>query len=97
MKLYNIIETIRAILARISFGSGQVSHRLTVVGVHARFDLRVNPQRRSLFHGAQQERLEVQKHFVVPFPVLGRLVRDDCGEVSVSASAGVENNKKIKT
>jgi len=82
------MEAIGASLALMPIGSGWVvSHRLTVIGIHARFDLRVNPQRRSLFHGAQQERLEVQKHFVVPFPVLGRLVRDDCREISIPASA----------
>jgi len=71
-----------------------VSHRLTVVGIHACFDLRVNPQRRSLLHGAQQERLKVQKHFVVPFPVLGRLVRDDCREIPIPASASVRKTTK---
>lgn len=71
-----------------------MTHRLTVVGVHARFDLRVNPQCRPFFHGAQQERLKVQKHFVVPLPVLGRLVRDDCREISVSASGAEERQNK---
>jgi len=62
------------------------AYRLTVVRVHARFDLRVDPQRRPFLHRAQQERLEVQEHLVVPFPVLGRLVRDDRREITVPAS-----------
>lgn len=69
---------------------------LTVIGVHTRFDLRVNPQRRSFLHGAQQERLEVQEHFVVSFSIFGRLVRNDCCKISIPAS-DVGKNKKTFT
>lgn len=66
------------------------SHRLTVGGIHARFDLRVNPQCRPFLHGAQQERFKVQKHFVVPFAVFGWLVRDNRGKISVPTTAKVK-------
>lgn len=62
-------------------------YRLAVRGVHAGLDLRVDPQRAPLPHGAEQEGLEVEEHLVVPVPVARRLVGDDGGKVPVPAPA----------
>lgn len=64
-----------------------MTHRLTIVGVHTRFYLRVNPQCRPFFHSTQQERFKVQKHFVVSFTVLGWLVWDNRRKITIPTSS----------
>lgn len=64
----------------------QAEVRLTVHRVHARFYLRMDPQSGPLLHRAQEERFEVQEHFVVTFSIPRRLVGDYGGEVPVSAT-----------
>lgn len=61
------------------------THWLTVNGVHASFDLRVDPERGPLSHGAQKESLKVKENLVVSLPVLRWLMGDDRHEVSISA------------
>lgn len=63
-----------------------IAYRLTVLRLHARLYLRMNPQSRALPHRAQQEGLKVEEDLVLALAVPRRLVRDDGCEIAIPAA-----------
>lgn len=63
----------------------QAKVRRTVNRLHASLDLRVDPERRSFLHGAEEEGLKVQIDFVGAVLELIRLSGNDAGKVGISA------------
>ena len=69
-----------------------IAYRLTILRLHARFYLRVDPKGGALPHRAEQEGLEVEKDFVLALAIPRRLMRDDGCEITISTTILYEHD-----
>jgi len=63
-----------------------ITYRLTVLRLHARLYLRVDPEGGALPHRAQQEGLEIEEDLVLALAIPRRLVRYDGREIAIPAA-----------